>query len=467
MKGYTKIELTNVHTGEKEVVEKHNIITNNLVEMHKLYADIGQRAYKYYLMVEPLYEKGMGGIILFSNPLTEDADKFGTILTSVDDIIGCGFNGTNVTTDTKIGNKNLSESKILDNGYKYVWDFGTSQANGVIASVGLTHSDAGAISGQAYAKPTYMQYDSGSYTYDLSTIGYGIRMEISNVVNYNFKNNTFLSIQIIDSSTIMVVAYKLDTTTQYFISGTNTGQYKLSKISETSVNSPYQLSPQGNWLNGFDGYYYYIYITGNTLNVARISSSTFAFDTTYGLKSNTSIGQSIPSYSTTQIARYMCIANGYLYYSNYNSSARSYYIYKVNLSDLSKVIQIDHPLNEVNEIVSDGKNVYAGGQLFFADDSTVHYSYTGSANTANYDQTSFKFVGTLTSSQTDGMYIISEDRTRFVWIQFRPSYTDYKYSIFYFGYFMNNLCTINNLSSSVVKTADKTMKITYTITEGE
>ena len=33
----------------------------------------------------------------------------------------------------------------------------------------------------------------------------------------------------------------------------------------------------------------------------------------------------------------------------------------------------------------------------------------------------------------------------------------------YYPYF----ATINNLSSSVVKTADKTMKITYTITEGE
>ena len=34
-----------------------------------------------------------------------------------------------------------------------------------------------------------------------------------------------------------------------------------------------------------------------------------------------------------------------------------------------------------------------------------------------------------------------------------------------YGFLLNNLCTINNLDESVTKTSDKTMKITYTLTE--
>lgn len=38
-------------------------------------------------------------------------------------------------------------------------------------------------------------------------------------------------------------------------------------------------------------------------------------------------------------------------------------------------------------------------------------------------------------------------------------------AIIYYGFLLNNLCTINNLETPVTKTVDKTMKITYTITE--
>ena len=33
LKGTTRIELTNVHTGEKEIIEQHNMVTNALQEL--------------------------------------------------------------------------------------------------------------------------------------------------------------------------------------------------------------------------------------------------------------------------------------------------------------------------------------------------------------------------------------------------------------------------------------------------
>lgn len=459
MKGYTKIELTNVHTGEKEVVEKHNIITNNLAEYYKLYTNFGHMGYRYYADVEPLYNLGMGGIILFSNSLPEDATKFGTLLTSVDDITGCGFNNVNITTDTKIGNKNMTESKLLDNGYKYVWDFGTSQANGVIASVGLTHSDAGCLSGLAYACPEFLNFYSDQYNYNPYTYGYGLYLNLPNIVTYNFDNNTFMSIYIVDSTTINVVEYKLYMNQQHFINDPDhAGAYKLSKISEVSITSPYQLSLNGSWLNGFDGYYYYI--STNPVNVARISASTFAFDTTYGLKSATI--SSLPTYSLSDISTYMAIANGYLYYTRYKSSY-TYELYKVDLSTLSKVTQLNFIGRTGSEVVSDGRLIYAAGYLIFPDDSIIAYGYTHS----NSNNPSLSGYFTSQSISSNAKIIISDDRTKFVSIAYKPNHTTDKYLPLLFGYFKNNLCTINNLSSSVVKTADKTMKITYTITEGE
>ena len=45
LKGHTKIELTNVHTGEKEVVEKHNLITSHLSILANLYRRFKGRFY--------------------------------------------------------------------------------------------------------------------------------------------------------------------------------------------------------------------------------------------------------------------------------------------------------------------------------------------------------------------------------------------------------------------------------------
>ena len=43
IKGSTKIELTNVHTDEKEVVEHHNMITNVMESMNKRNYSYGNR----------------------------------------------------------------------------------------------------------------------------------------------------------------------------------------------------------------------------------------------------------------------------------------------------------------------------------------------------------------------------------------------------------------------------------------
>ena len=83
IKGSTKIELTNVHTGQKEVVEHHNMITNVMQDMNKrMYGVNGMDTFLYMYAKQflgtndPFWEAMFGGIILFEDALSERADEY-------------------------------------------------------------------------------------------------------------------------------------------------------------------------------------------------------------------------------------------------------------------------------------------------------------------------------------------------------------------------------------------------------
>lgn len=467
MKGYTKIELTNVHTGEKEVVEKHNIITNNLTEMYKTYLLCSQQP-KYFNNTDPLYTNGMGGIILFSNPLTEDVNKFGVSLDSVDDIIGCAGSFVNTTNDKKLGSRNIDESKNIENGYKYVWDFGTSQANGTISAIGLTHNVAVASSNSAYATPFVMESFSTDYpTSYMYCYGLG-NYTFSNIVSYDFNNNTFVAVNLISSTEIKFTVYKVDTTTQHILPSTiNTpGSKKLLKLSETTVNLSIDMNvTYGNILDGFDGYYYYVEHTYyNRLKLARISKTNFKYDSEYGLKDTTYSSSSfIQMLSSRDISNHDRIANGYLYTRNTSGSAQ---LHKIKLSDPTKYKDLtipDYYDSNYAYMASNGKCIYTSGNIIFPDDSVVHYSRNTMNNTVNSPNYYFACKSSV-GIGTNQVILISSDTTKFITMDISSTSVNSAIAV---GYFYNSLSTINNLSSSVIKTADKTMKITYTITEGE
>ena len=466
MKGYTKIELTNIHTGEKEVVEKHNIVTNNLSEMYKTFL-LGN-SNRYFDSTDPLYNRGMGGIILFSNQLTEDANKYGMIFNSADDIVGCAGNFVNTSSDKQIGSRNITESKILDNGYKYVWDFGTSQANGTISAVGLTNSIACSKSGLAYATPYPVDYptndSSGKYL-----IVYGLgKYKFSNIVSYNFDNNTFIAVNLVSATEAKFTVYKVDVNTQYVLpANIQAGSKKILKLSETNVTMPDGLNiTYGNILDGFDGYYYYVeHPNYNTLKLARISKTNFTYDSTYGLKEITYKSNLSYPMQTDSISTSDKIANGYLYTRAYDKSSA---LYKIKLSDPAKYTDITIPNDYYdstysNYMVSNGKCIYVCGNIIFFFFSIRHYNYYDFNAAVDNPSKRYYFVCASSMGYSDCI-LISPDSSKFVTI---PRTTYYDYIGIGIGYFFNSLSTINNLSSPVVKTADKTMKITYTITEGE
>ena len=149
LKGTTRIELTNVKTGQKEVIEKDNLVTNAAMlamtqnPLGVLYQNTNGWFIKNML---PLCPNAFGGILCFEKAIEESADNI--YPPAGNHMVACSSNDVNPGESTIRGSMNQTESGPLEDwtGYRFVFDFGTSQGNGTISAVCLT-SKFGGIAG--------------------------------------------------------------------------------------------------------------------------------------------------------------------------------------------------------------------------------------------------------------------------------------------------------------------------------
>ena len=142
IKGKSVIELYNPNTRIKQRYEDENIVTNAFKYLfgQNYFAQANTDFMDKFL---PLYKNGIGGIILFDSQIEENPD-----IVIAPSTVGCtGYASTNAYSgpDLSRGGMNVNETELIDNGMKFVWDFATSQANGDIACVSLTHANGGRI----------------------------------------------------------------------------------------------------------------------------------------------------------------------------------------------------------------------------------------------------------------------------------------------------------------------------------
>lgn len=142
IKGKSVIELYNPNTRIKQRYEDENIVTNAFKYLFgQNYFARADTAFMNKFL--PLYKNGIGGIILFDSQIEENPD-----IVVAPSTVGCtGYASTNAYSgsDLSRGGMNVNETELIDNGMKFVWDFATSQANGDIACVSLTHANGGRI----------------------------------------------------------------------------------------------------------------------------------------------------------------------------------------------------------------------------------------------------------------------------------------------------------------------------------
>ena len=440
LKGHAKIELTNVHTGKKRTVEHDNLITNAVADrLKKLSVMYDPSSINSEFL--PLNDKSMGGIILFQNSLDENVNNIGLPDDSENPITGYASNEANGTTDTKRGSRNLSESQELINGYKFVWDFSTSQGNGEISALALTHSKGGENPKGSNIVSNYHNFGavvSGSAPNFTSDAGI-ICMSLLNAVDYDWENGIFTCVCTESDTVVTIRKYRINIGTSKI--GINEKLVGVELLSTNTITPPSDMSGS-LWVNGNDGYYYGVLVNGKSGKIVRINKTSLALDTSYSLSVSLSYSYSVLRTIYQNGGNRLKVVNGYLYYVN-NAS-----LLKINLSDANDITEIT-----LSTTVSLDALVYHNG-IFHAGDKFIDptdYSVSEGVSTASF------FA--RPSNMTDECVFVSESG---VVVSFFNAGNQLQLIV---GTVQNYLATINNLDAPVTKTSQEVMKITYTITE--
>ena len=460
LKGRTTIELTDVKTNKKEVYESENMVTNAVPDIFKYNPSCLMYPVQYssdsifYKVMFPVSTKCYGGLLLFEEALKEDVDNY--YAPSNNKVIGYAAQSVNDTENPLRGSINLQETKQLDNGYKFVWDFATSQANGKISALSLSHEDAG------YA---YYGHMYGNYRDVASINETGIIMEDNfmriylGMVEAFPKENYFISIWPAQNKTLEIIKFK-ESFTSLGLNDT-IKNFTNQKIEKTVLDMKDFYKNANSWnescfFDGEDGFYYGLvnasgdYDNSSRINKIKISKKDYSFTVNTFVLENIQVKAfgAYPSFDNNMPKRTdnMVYRNGYVYTITKSGDK----LVKFNLNNPVDVKLIDLGFKE-------------------------EYNYRG--NYRLYKLNDF-IIGNRFSVDRDDVVRVKQNRTLYLvntpFIKFGSlllgygSYYDsgrYLYKVLFIN--TKYLGTINNLSTPILKTADKTMKITYTLTEEE
>ena len=460
MTGTMGIELTDVNTGEVTAVTEENMVTdavNHILGLNPMgvFYEIGESidGVKWQEALLPVCPNMIGGILLFSKALEERADNIYSLSDNLP--VAYASNNVNSTANVARGSMNLTESKKLDNGYKFVWEFTPSQGNGTIAAAALTSAQGGA---NAYGSlvndsSTFLQIKS----IKLDGMAMAQELVLFEAVEVDFERNLLYSITYQDTGVRIRKAHipiftvglneKLDDSSFAVVDD------QVVQTSTFRFLGDYTL--YGEFLDGGDGYWYGFSNEGNSSGSAtmvwvKIKKDDYSMTEGEWTLSNAKlmdVGRREEDSSFPERYLQCCIRSGYLYAMANNKKG----IYKINLSNSSDVTLIEFgftskwkPLCETGTcevyMTLVGDLIIGGDFQVTVEDKVIR------------TQGSFRLNDTATPLFQYKNFLLgwggsygSEYRTMYL-------LTPY-------------LATINNLSSAVVKTVDKTMKITYTLTE--
>ena len=484
LKGKTTFELTDVNTGKVEVIEDTNMITNGLQDFLATYGYFGCDVLSNDKMgASSLWVNALGGLFLFDSRLDENVEN--TFMPAGVKMIGNGSKDVaNSGAVTELGSYNTTESGLQSDGsIKFVYDFSTQQANGTIACVCLTSKLGGYIGmgsengyyNSSYNLKEYMSDDkhrlysgiAGAKNY-LQHLMYPVYREnviyLTNPYNITYVSDyadqhwsTTKKIQILKvragfssvsiknrnvlSNNNILATYDIDIP-QDILDYVGTNKYGTIPFSDNEGNIFMVFGKTSGdsifYANSFS-FSKYIWImkidrdmqvtaykvTNNTGNTLYVSRKTTVFDgdyiwtytdnspyTLYGIKYSDST--QIIETGVSKDSKYNLFVLGRNLIGICNSSASGSYYNPPDIYDA-----VNRTLKKTNGTIYDNYEIF----IPFIDRKGVYISvyYTES------------------SSSSQNSFTVLKD----------PRY----------------LATINNLSEPVVKTASKTMKVTYTITE--
>lgn len=465
LKGKMKIELTDVHTGETETVLEQNMVTNALANIFKPMG-LDKSPGKMLNGMNPYYQTVLGGLLLFDAEIEENADNL--YPPSGVNLIGCASYGVqNNTTGTLRGGFNQTESELnmTDRYMKYVYDFTTSQANGTISCVCLTHKNGGYTSyggkdapfGSNYGLGMqvcdgHLQYVHTNYTggttgdkYSGCTIGtteliFLINMDEDAVYYFRIDNSKKITITkrraYMKSVSVLENPHNRKPLMDFFELEELKTEVPIKYISynfDTADNCLYIVSCAN----------YYLEVNAAFV-VTKINFSNWKV-TQYTMTNTTAERINLNGMRTSYVHR------GYIIFRGYNNAN---HVYKMELGNSANVEQLKLVgFTSITGTFALGMNgrIYIEGYS-----SSTYYLYVINLDTNEIMKVeASRIIGG--SNYPCYTPVLNEPM---LWY---ASYGNYST----IGYFImaNYLATINNLSEPVTKTADKTMKVTYIIQE--
>ena len=342
----------------------------------------------------------------------------------------------------------------IANGYKFVWEFTPSQGNGTIAAVALTSSFGGqnAYGSLVGDASTFLQLKAA----DIGPIPDANKMVLFEAVEMDFENSLLYSITY-ENDSVRIRKLRIPV----FSIGLNERlDDSTYTVLEDEVLTPETFeflgsyTKYGEFMDGQDGYWYGFSNEENSSGDAvmlwiKISKTDYSFTEGQWTLSNAKLmdvgTRDLDTFAERSVK--CCVRDGYLYVPAYDKTG----IYKINLANSTDVTLIEFgftsewtPLCETGScelyLTLIGDLIIGGDYQITAEDTVVHTQ--GSARLNNAATPLFQYKNFLVG--WGGSYG-NEYRTAYL-------LTPY-------------LASINNLPSAVVKTVDKTMKITYTLTE--
>ncbi|MDY3737571.1 MAG: hypothetical protein SOZ89_00455 [Peptoniphilaceae bacterium] len=403
----------------------------------------------------PVANRLYGGILLFENPLEEDPNNI--IPPSDNSIIGYASDNVNSTDNPLRGSANLTETVPLEDGYKFVWDFSTSQANGRIASLALTHYRAGRFYyGNSFSRNACLLLNRTYLDVNKET-----QRAYIGLVEGNPTDNTFISLWPRENKTLEIIKFKeayssIGLTDS--VLGSRFQEIEKTAIDLTEYYGDFYYWNDGSFYDGKDGYWYGFLTKSNydsglirRIKIKKDDYSTQVDQWDLGDIRLDDLG-SYPSKDSNYAYRSIgsVIKEGYLYAINRDRKR----IYKININNPVDISYMDMGFKSD---FSQGGNTYS--YLYQWGDHILGYDFSITKDDKiiknygkDYSGTPYPYVSTPTIEM--GPFRIGYGV---------KSGTLYKNLYLHTPY----LGTINNLSSPILKTADKTMKITYTLTEEE
>ena len=397
----------------------------------------------------------------FNGCLLTDKDNDPTISMIAHDstVIAQASNNAYTGTNLRRGSFNTNESGDVTGGYRFVWDWSTSQGNGDIKSVCLTRPVIGAGDVRSdFSAPDadIIEYLSSRVIRGSSIPGY--------ITILDYERERAFSVRYDGTSGAEKIIIK-----EYYI---NTYRYHLTGAFGDAINlvNTHEISQVITGYNSnmvsvsYTGDYFYVFkvtYQGSTLDEYKISASDWSCVKT----SHTYTGLSFANFSGLS-GGYMLkdvipIINGYAYAVSYLNQK----IYKLNLANDADVVEYNHPLAGVTN-----SGYYNGSSVILPNGDFYKFcEYFGSSDAAIYYHNGqfFRCRGNLISGSDFGEGYPHAQGNNYGTMITTDSSDDYTNGQnWLISALYPYVSTVANLQSKVTKSYDLTMKLTYTIAEG-